>query len=84
MHDILTVPSKFLEQYSISKDYYEARTLPSEFGSPNVILIFGNRLVNIFWGEPLFAFVIENDEIAKNYVSYFNYLWKTLPAQKKP
>ena len=84
MHDILTVPSQFLEQYSISRQYYEARTLPSEFGSPNVILIFGNRLVNIFWGEPLFAFVIENDEIAKNYVSYFNYLWKTLPPQKKP
>jgi len=40
--------------------------------------------INIFWGEPLFAFVIENDEIAKNYVSYFNYLWKTLPAPKKP
>jgi len=38
-------------------------------------------VVNLFWGEALFAFQIENDDIAKNYVVYFKYLWKTLKRQ---
>ncbi len=85
MHDIVTQPSKFLApaHAPAMEKYYEVRHLPPQFSSPNVILVFGNRFVNLFWGEPLFAFVVENDEIAKNYVSYFRYLWKTLPAAKK-
>ncbi len=78
MHDILTVKPKLIANYPSPKQFYEVRTLPQEFGSPNVICVFGNRLVNIYWGESLFAFQIENEEISKNYVAYFNYLWKTL------
>ncbi|MCX6771106.1 MAG: hypothetical protein NTX79_03555 [Candidatus Micrarchaeota archaeon] len=84
MHDIVTARAKFFEDYKTDREYYEVKTLPPEFGSPNVIFIFGNRVANIFWGENLFAFVLENEEVAKNYVSYFNYLWKTLPPAKKP
>ena len=78
MHDILTVKPKLIAHYPSPKQFYEVRTLPQEFGSPNVICVFGNRLINIFWGESLFAFQIENEEIAKNHVAYFKYLWKTL------
>ncbi len=78
MHDIVTVPKKFLSNYDTPKEYYEVKTLPPEFGSPNVIAIFGNCVANLFWAESLFAFVIEGKEIAKNYKDHFEYLWKTL------
>lgn len=82
MHDIITAKPKLLARYAPHMKFYEVRILPEEFGSPNVINIFGNRLVNLFWGENLFAFSIENEEIAKNYVVYFKYLWKTLGQGK--
>lgn len=78
MHDLLTVKPKLMADYSRPKECYKVRTLPQEFGSPNVIGVFGGRMANIFWGENLFAFQIENVEIARNYVAYFKYLWKTL------
>jgi len=83
MHDIITASAKFMAEYPPPKEYYEFRVLPPEMGSPNVICIFGNRVVNIFWGETLFAFQIENAEIAKNYLSYFKYLWKALDSIAK-
>jgi len=75
-HDIIT--TKLIEQNPAPKKYYESCVLPPEFNSPNVILIFGSRVANIYWGEPAFAFVLENKEIARNYLGYFKYLWKTL------
>ena len=78
MHDILTAEPKLIARYPRPKQFYEVRTLPPEFGSPNVICFFGSRLANLFWGESLFAFQIENEEIYRNYVSYFKYLWKAL------
>lgn len=84
MHDIVTAEPMLLAEYPAPKDkFYEFRVLPPEMGSPNVIVIFGNRVANIFWGENLFAFQIENAEFAKNYLSYFKYLWKTLDASAR-
>jgi len=78
MHDLLTVEPKLIAKYPKPKQFYEVRALPSEFGSPNVICIFGKRVANLFWGDTLFAFQIENEEVTRNYVAYFKYLWKTL------
>ena len=80
MHDIITASANLIAEYPPPEKYYEFRVLPPEMGSPNVIAIFGDRVVNIFWGENLFAFQIENAEIAENYLNYFNYLWKTLDS----
>ncbi len=81
-HDIVT--AKLIMPYPKEKmEYYGAKVLPEEFYSPNVILIFGDCVANIYWGEPLHSVVIENKEVAKNYLAYFNYLWKKLkPLQK--
>ena len=80
MHDIITTSAKFFAEYPPPKDCYEFRVLPPEMGSPNVICIFGNRVINIFWGENLFAFELENKDVAKSYYDYFAYLWKTLDS----
>lgn len=53
--------------------------LPKEFsGNPVVIIIYGNKVVNLSWGEEWFAFMIENREIAENYKRYHGYLWKNV------
>jgi len=50
--------------------------LPKEFsGSPSVIFIFGNKIVNVLWGEEWFGFMVESKEITENYKKYYKYLW---------
>lgn len=56
--------------------YYEYRILPSELGSPHVISIYGDKVALALWGEFIFALVIQNKEIARSYLNYFNFLWK--------
>ena len=52
------------------------KILPKEFsGTPSLIWIFGNKVANVVWGDTLFAFVIESQEIADNYKMYHHYLW---------
>ncbi len=51
--------------------------LPKEFsGSPTVIGIHGDRVVNMLLGDDLFAFVIEYKGLAENYRQYHKYLWE--------
>ncbi len=55
----------------------QTKFLPEEFsGSPTVIGIYGNKVVNFLFGENLFAFVIESKELAENYKRYHKYLWE--------
>ncbi len=68
LHDSPSAPTKKL---------VSVKTLPQDFsGSPSLIWIYGNKIVNVLWGEDYFAFMIENKNIAENYKKYFNYLWK--------
>ena len=51
--------------------------LPGEFsGSPSVIFIYGDKVVNVLWGDEYFAFMIESREVAENYKKYHQYLWE--------
>ena len=57
----------------------ELKFLPPEFsGTPTVICIFGNKVVNFILGGELFAFVIESKELAENYKAYHKYLWNNV------
>ena len=61
---------------SPTKQFIEVKTLPEEFsGSPSIIFIYGNKVVNVLWGEEFFAFSIESEDIANNYKKYHSYLW---------
>ena len=78
-HDIITHPSKFISDPPKHKlKFYAAKHLPKDFNSPNVFCMTNNIAINLYWGEPLLAVVIENQEVAKNYITYYNYLWKQL------
>ena len=59
-----------------SKQFLYTKTLPKEFsGAPSIIFIYGNKVVNILWGNDYFAFMLESKEIASNYKKYHKYLW---------
>ena len=44
--------------------------------SPVVTNIYGKKLALVFWTEEPEGIVIENEEVAKAYKSYFDILWK--------
>jgi len=70
--------------HSITKErLIYTKILPKEFSvNPNVICIFGNKVVNILWTEDAFVFLIENREIAENYKKYFEYLWNKVATKQ--
>ncbi|MAF37069.1 hypothetical protein CL622_08200 [archaeon] len=57
------------------KNYYKYCTLPKNMSSPMVILIFGNKVAQILWGDQSFAFVLESDKIKDSFMKYFNHFW---------
>lgn len=76
------IKSYHLFRYEIKNDLIkgsgEARFLSKEFsGSPTVTAIYGNKVVQFLFGDFLFAFVIESEELAENYLTYHKHLWKT-------
>ena len=56
--------------------HYEIKILPQEVTSPAVILVYGNKVVNILWKKKAILIVIENKEITSHYLKYFDMLWK--------
>jgi sugar-specific transcriptional regulator TrmB len=57
-------------------EYLKAKVLPKEFsGNPVAILVYGNKVVNLSWGEEMFAFVTESKNMTQNYKKYHKYLW---------
>lgn len=55
----------------------EFRYLPKALsGTPNVIFIYGDKVANVLWSDKPIAFVIKDKQVAKNYLSYFSYLWQ--------
>lgn len=61
---------------SHKKLYYKCADLPKGMFVPMVIIIFGNKVAQIQWGEQPFAFVIESKKIKESFMIYFKYFWK--------
>lgn len=56
--------------------FSEVRTIGKEFSTPTHVSIVGNKLGIILWSEEVIGILIENEEIAKSFKSYFDILWK--------
>ncbi|MFH1286208.1 MAG: helix-turn-helix domain-containing protein [Candidatus Magasanikbacteria bacterium] len=54
---------------------YFYKYLPESVSSPHVICIYGNKVANIIWKDGGYVNIIENEEMAKGYLNYFDYLW---------
>jgi predicted transcriptional regulator len=85
-HDIVTAKTYDMDLPMYFKDeklkHYEFKVLPREFDSPHFIVVYGNKVGNLLWSEPFFAFVIESEQVARNYMDYFHFLWKRLPKPR--
>ena len=55
----------------------EYKYLDKKLLSPITTLIYKNKVVFFIWKEPYFAVSIENEQLAKAQMEYFNILWKT-------
>ena len=56
--------------------FQNVKFLPKEFSeSPTFIAVFGDRVANFLLGKNLFVFVIESEDLAKNYRKYHSFLW---------
>ena len=67
---------KSLKNKSSNYPLCEIKYLSKEFDNPSPTMIYSNKVVITLWIEKPLAFVIESDEVAKTYRSYFNLLWK--------
>ncbi|MFH1784895.1 MAG: helix-turn-helix domain-containing protein [Candidatus Micrarchaeota archaeon] len=59
----------------------EYRLLPKEFFNPNPTYIYGDKVVFLIWGSPMYVVMITSKEIADTSRKQFNVLWKI--AKKK-
>lgn len=81
MYDLVDAGT-FLEGFesnnskTYKKNYYEKQELPYKLRSPMVIVIFGNKVGQILWGEQPFAIVTESTEMKESFMKYFYYFWK--------
>jgi len=67
------------------KRLMHVRILPKEFsGNPVVVYIYGNKVANVSWEKEEFSFVIENKEIAENYLRFHKYLWDKVAMPYAP
>lgn len=81
MHDLVSYGAhlKGLEPNKKEKHkkmWYHYHQLPKEIYVPMIIIIFGNKVAQIQWGEQSFAFVLESKKIHESYMKYFNHFWK--------
>ncbi|MDD9953543.1 MAG: hypothetical protein OXR66_04350 [Candidatus Woesearchaeota archaeon] len=58
------------------KGYYKYCQLPKDLRSPMVMIIFGNKVVQVLWSKQSFAFVLESPILKESFMKYFNYFWK--------
>src|SRR3989338_1353313 len=81
MYDLVSYGThlKWLEPTKIKvhkENFYKFCQLPKGMYVPMVIIIFGNKVAQIIWGQQSFAFVLESEKIRKSFMKYFDHFWK--------
>ncbi len=66
----------------ISGAQSEYRLLPKKYFNPNPMYIYGNKVVFLIWGDPLYAIMIRNSNISDLNKKQFEMLWKIAKKRK--
>jgi sugar-specific transcriptional regulator TrmB len=64
------------DTYFVKGTQTEYRWIPEESFNPTPIYVYGNKFAIIIWGNPNYAIIIENKNLADSYRKQFNMLWK--------
>jgi HTH-type transcriptional regulator, sugar sensing transcriptional regulator len=54
----------------------EYRKVPSDVKSPTTINVYSKKVAIFIWNEKPEAVVIENENVARTFSNYFNFMWK--------
>jgi len=54
----------------------EVRYLPEEYLSPASLTIYSNKLAIHLWSEEPITVWIENEEVVKQFLKYFELMWR--------
>jgi len=66
----------FTELYGVlDSPLSDNRKLAKEFASPTTTVVYGNKVVIIFWFEIPRVVLIKNKELAKSYSKHFELMW---------
>ena len=66
---------KVLSNEELELDLAETETLPEEEKSSLTTFSFGNKVIIALWADVPLAISIENEEIAKDHIAFFNAIW---------
>jgi len=58
------------------KQFYEYCELPEGIYTPMVVIIFGDKVIQVLWSKQPFAFVLDSKEIKDSFMKYFKHFWK--------
>jgi HTH-type transcriptional regulator, sugar sensing transcriptional regulator len=58
------------------KNYYKYCQLSKGIYVPMVVIIFGEKVVQVIWSKQPFAFVLESSKIKESFMKYFDHFWK--------
>ncbi len=71
------------DTYLVKGTQTEYRWIPEEAFNPTPIYVYNNKLTIIIWGNPNYAVMIDNKNLAVSYRKQFNLLWKISKKVKK-
>jgi len=76
--EALKLPGKILarktDNFFIGKNE-DYRLLPGHMISSTSMLLWANKTAVFVWSDPYYVILITSDEITKNNIATFNYLW---------
>jgi len=75
IHQRTIFPAK-LRSKLIKRKFLEYKFVDNTYINPTSTLIFGNTCLLIEWSEEPIAIKIDNKDISKSHLNYFNLLWK--------
>ncbi len=62
---------------------FEGRSIPPEMYSNAAWWLYGNKMAIVFWRDNPFGILIEDADLAKTYLNFFNQAWKSAKPQIK-
>ena len=64
------------DTYFVKGPQTEYRWIEEKSFNPTPIYVYNDKLTTIIWGNPNYAIIIENKNLADAYRKQFNLLWK--------
>jgi len=71
------------DTYFVKGKQTEYKWILEESFNPTPIYVYANKLTTIIWGNPNYAIIIENKNLADAYRKQFNMLWQIAKQVKK-